>query len=485
MINILLSLILVFLVSLNNLYIFQLQYYEAKRFIKVKLQNINYYYLLFLPFAILSVYYDNPSFTLGSIILFAYLILLLDKKDQMSSLKFTFRIYRLITLILLVSLLILFNVNKLYLLRLFLLIIFNPLLILICNVIDLNYRVIINIIMKNKLKHKLKKINPLIIGITGSYGKTSTKRYLESILKLKYNVLTPKGNINTYKGVVNYLNKNLTPLTQVLIIEIGLDKKNGINKFLKLFKFDYSFLTGIEKCHLSTFKSIENIINEKMKLIKNSKLGFINIDNNYLKETEYNTYSLNDLDYLEYKNNIMSFKIKNINKEFKTSIVGDQHILNIIGVIKFLTIFKFDEELIYQGVIKLKNESHRYEIKKINELLIIDDAYNSNATSFRYAIDSLKYFNQKKVLITPGVIELGEENEITNYNLGLYIINYVDEVILIGLNSLSIEKAFIDNQYSNYQYFETFKEGFNYLKSKQDKDFITLIENDLPDYYLN
>jgi len=375
-------------------------------------------------------------------------------------------------------------INKYYLLIVAFLIIFNCIILIICNYLDCINRLIISKSAIKKLRKKLKIINPIIIGITGSYGKTSTKNYLETILKLKYNVLKTKGNINTFKGVINFLNKNLTNDINILIIEIGLDKKNGINKFLKLFKFDYSFLTGIEKCHLATFKNIENIIREKMKLINNSKVGFINNDNKYYKSSNANSYSLNDLEYLKFENNLMCFKIKNIDYEFKTNIIGDHHILNIIGVIKFLVFMKIDLKIIYQGVLKLKNEPHRYQLKKIDELLVIDDAYNANETSFQYSIDSLKYFKTKKVLLTPGVIELGKENEKINYNLGLYILDKVDEIILIGKNSISIRKALDDNNFSNYKYFNTYIEGMKYLKEKEDKNFITLIENDLLDYYL-
>lgn len=483
MLKLLLSMILIVMTTLKNLYLFQLQYYDYSRLIKIKLKNINYKYLIFIPFIILSFLFSNEDIIIGSILLI--ILLSLNKKTTLLNIKFTFRLIRLLSLTILFNIILLLSIETYYLLIFFLVLINNIGIIIISDLCDLITRLIINKKEVDKLKRKLKDYHPIIIGITGSYAKTSTKNYIYSLLKLKYNVLRTKGNINTFKGVVSYLNKNLNNNIEIIIIEIGLDKKNGINKFLKLFKFDYAFLTGIEKCHLSTFKSINNIINEKMKLLRNSKVGFINNDNKYYQDYNYNSYSLNDLEYIYYQKDYLIFKIKNIDKEFKTSVIGDHHLINIIGAIKFMVYLKMDLDLIYKGVLKLRNEEHRYELKTIKNILVIDDAYNSNPTSFRYALDSLRYFEQKKILLTPGVIELGKENYKINYDLGIYMLNKIDEVILIGNNAKSIEKAFKDSNFSKYNYFESFKEGFNYLLSKEDKDFIVLIENDLLDYYLN
>lgn len=482
MLKFILSFFLIIYSSLKNLHLFQMQYYDINRLLKIKKQNINYKYLLFIPFIILSFFYSNEEIIIGSILF--VILFSINKKTYLINLKFTNRLKRLLCITLIFNFVLLINIKDNYLLYYFILLISNVLIIIISNIFDLAFRIIIDKKEVSKLKKKLNNYHPIIIGITGSYAKTSTKNYLETILRLKYNVLKTSGNINTFKGVVSFLNKNLNNNIEILIIEIGLDKRNGINKFLKIFKFDYAFLTGIEKCHLSTFKTLENIINEKMKLLINSKVGFINDDNNYYHNQKYYSYSLKELEYSKYIDKYIYFKIKDINKEFKTSIIGDHHLINIIGVIKFLVFLNLDLDLIYRGVQLLKNEEHRYQLKMLKGLLVIDDAYNSNPTGFKYAVDSLKYFDKKKIIITPGIIELGKDNNKINYELGVYLIGKVDEVVLIGPNARSIEKALIDNNFRNYYYFNSFKEGYNYLLNKEDKEFIVLIENDLLDYYL-
>ncbi len=439
MINILVSLIIILFVSYKNLLFYQLQYYDNKRFLKLKIKEFNYKDLCYLPLAVIDLFLNNNLFRIGSLVLI--LLYKIPKREKLTKLKFTFRVIRLYIFIILISLFAFISINQFYLLITYSLISLNFLIILLANFFDSFIRIIIDNYYIRALKKKINDIKPIIIGITGSYGKTSTKEYLTNILKLKYNVLATKGNINTFKGVVSFLNKNLVKEINILIIEIGLDKRNGINKFLKLFKFDYAFLTGLEKCHLSTFKCIENIIKEKMKLLNSAKVGFFNLDNNYLKKVNYEGYSLNDIEKRYYSDGKFRFKLKKYKREFISNVIGDQHLINIIGIIKFLKLFKFDDKLIYQGVASLENKEHRYKLRKFDDLLIIDDAYNSNETSFKMALDSLKYFPFKKILMTPGVIELGKENKEVNYRLALYSINKVDEVILIGSNALTFKKS--------------------------------------------
>ena len=150
-------------------------------------------------------------------------------------------------------------------------------------------------------------------------------------------------------------------------------------------------------------------------------------------------------------------------------------IVLLAGIITTIVLLTRDKFEIYPDTV--------VEYNNHDNMQVIDDAYNSNETGFKKALDSLRYFNSYKILITPGVIELGKENQEVNYRLGLYIVDKVDEVILIGENSLSIKKALNEIKYINYKYFNTYKEGYSYLKTI-NKDFIVLIENDLLDYYL-
>ena len=235
MIN-LLILILLFQVTVKNLIIYQNQYYDTYRLIKAKKKNIFKLYLFIIPLLIIDLIYNNYIFSFASI---TFLILLYTSKElKILDLKYTFRANRLIIINLLLSMLLINCINKYYVFLTSILIIFNIFTLDLSNRIDSIFRLIIDKYYINKLKKKLNDIKPITIGITGSYGKTSTKNYLYTILKQKYNTLKTSGNINTFKGIISFLNKNLTNDIEILIIEIGLAKKNSIDKFFKIFNFD-------------------------------------------------------------------------------------------------------------------------------------------------------------------------------------------------------------------------------------------------------
>ena len=135
-----------------------------------------------------------------------------------------------------------------------------------------------------KAKEKLKNYKTKTIAITGSYGKTSCKNYIYEFLKDKYNVLISPHSYNTLNGMLLTINKSLKPYHNYLILEIGVDEKKGMNKFINNFSFDYCAVTCIGYQHLSTFKTIDNIAKEKCKLLNASTIMSIyNKDDFYIK----------------------------------------------------------------------------------------------------------------------------------------------------------------------------------------------------------
>ena len=126
--------------------------------------------------------------------------------------------------------------------------------------ISLFFESILQKINIKKAKTKLKLYNTKIIAITGSYGKTSCKNYTKTLIDSTYNTLISPMSYNTLNGLLITINTYLKPYHEVLIVEIGVDRKNGMNKFLKHFKFDICLVTCIGNQHLKTFKNIDKDI---------------------------------------------------------------------------------------------------------------------------------------------------------------------------------------------------------------------------------
>ena len=169
-----------------------------------------------------------------------------------------------------------------------------------------------------------------------------------------------------------------------------------------------------------------------------------------------------------------------------TNILGEQQIENLLGSIAIALHLGIDIKEIQKKIQYLENEPHRMQIRYDQNIKIIDDSYNSNIKGFKGAVDILNLQTNYRIIITPGVIELGESWERENRKLGEYIANKLDYVILVGKSVTRplylglINKGFDE---SNILIVDTFKEGYEFAKSL-NKDITLLIENDLPDYYL-
>ena len=344
-----------------------------------------------------------------------------------------------------------------------------------------------------------------IIGITGSYGKTSTKNIIGKILEEEYNtVITPK-SFNTTLGVVRSIRENIRPYTEIFVCEMGASKLNDIKKICKIASPDISVITSIGPQHLMTFKSIENVEKGKFEIVKNSKQGAVsvlNIDNEYIvdgikkyaNDKNIITYSINNskADYyvqdIEINEQGSSFKIvsKDETYNISTKLLGKHNIYNIVCAVAIAKLLNISKEKIEKSVRKISPIEHRLELKKMQNILVLDDSFNSNPEGSKSAIECLNAVKDKyRVLVTPGMIELGEKTYELNKNLGKYA-SKCDYCILVGEKTTKPIKDGLDEEgYKNYEIVKDIYEAFiklNSIRNKHD-NLIALIENDLTDSY--
>ncbi len=361
-----------------------------------------------------------------------------------------------------------------------------------------------NSIMRHYIRSAKKIIkNIKVIGITGSYGKTSCKNIIYDMLKSLFNVSKTPKSFNNKVGIVKSIRENVEKEDDYFICEYGVDRKNGMDKLLKIVKPNISIITEIGPQHLLTFKNIENIKNEKIKIakvLKEDEYAIINNDNYYLNLEKDNlkckviTYGIKNKSDIMAKNIITTskgsfFDLYVDNKKYKTlkiSLLGDHNILNVLGAIGVLKCIGVDLSNIKYLVSLINPIEHRLELKKIQGVNVIDDAFNSNEEGFKKAIDVLNLMEDKKYVITPGIIEQGKNSSLINYQLGKYMAGKIDCAILVESNALVIKKGLLDNGFEESKVIikKDFKEAFEYIKEINTKDKIFLIENDLPSIYL-
>lgn len=356
---------------------------------------------------------------------------------------------------------------------------------------------------KRKLKKREYK-NLIRIGITGSYGKTSTKFILKTILSEKYNVLATPESYNTTMGNVRVIREQLKTEHDVFISEMGARYRRDIAEICDFVRPQYSIITSIGPQHLETFKSIDNIIKTKADIINTMEpdgVVFLPKDNEHCKKLynkenrEKYSYSLKSKDADVYAQNIVLDEngsnfvaITSIGKiNCSTKLLGEHNIENILGCIAIAVKLGLSVEQIEAGVKKIEPVPHRLQILNNNNgTIVIDDAFNSNPVGAKMAIDVLGKFKGRKIVITPGMVELGKEEKNENRKFGKHMASVVDIAILVGQKrSEPIVEGLRQGKFNEMNIFvvQDLKAATAKLAEISQVGDVILFENDLPDSY--
>ena len=360
-----------------------------------------------------------------------------------------------------------------------------------------------------KFKHMaLKKLNSMnnlkVVGITGSYGKTSSKNILNEILNVKYNSITTPKNLNTPYGLIITINNHLDKFDNVFIAEMGAYKIGEIKELCDLVKPKYGILTRIGKAHMELFGSQENIQKGKFELIESlpsDGVAVLNSDDPL--QVNYNLKNKVKVLWIGIDNDA-DFKASNINVsnigttfdliikgdknkyKFETKLLGYANIYNILAAIALGYEFGININQLQSAVKSVKPIEHRLELKKNGDIYYIDDAYNSNPVGSKMALDVLNLMPGKKIIVTPGMIELGSIEDEENTIFGENIADVCDEVILIGdKQTKAIQKGLKNKKYDEKHIYilEDVIDAFDLIKKLKAKDTYVLLENDLPDVF--
>ncbi len=523
--------ILLFMTSLLFIYIFgkrylyscfilQLSHYQLPKFfdwyyqhktdkkliIPILCSIVSLVLILFIPDKYL--YYFEIVLSVISLLYARY-------KQEKKSLVFTNRMKRLIgisfiimTVLFLITYLILHNHYSLEKVILIYIVISN---FLVLDIVVIAYLIAIplekyyHIYFINKARSKIIENERLtVIGITGSYGKTSTKYIIGDLLKKEFNVCITPNSYNTPMGVTLTVNQYLKNIDDYFVCEMGACKSGEIKELCNIVFPEIGIVTSIGPQHLKSFGNLKNIINTKFELVESlpkNGLAILNYDNYYIRnyviknQIKVLTYGVDqpNVDYyalnIHYGNSGSTFEVQFPDKQrylFKTKLLGKHNICNILAGIALADYLNINILKIIHVVANLEPVSHRLELKSFPNYHIIDDSFNANIEGCANALDILSHFPQQKIIITPGLIELGDEEYEHNYRLGERIAKVCDYVVLVGKKQTKpIFNALTDIQYPKENIYVTnvYQEGFNHIIEKFKENFILLIENDLPDNY--
>lgn len=355
-----------------------------------------------------------------------------------------------------------------------------------------------------RAKIKLDKSGVLKIGITGSYGKTSIKEILKTILSQKYRVLATPASFNTPMGIALTV-KNLDSTHDVFIAEMGARSRGDIKELAALVKPSYGVLTGINNQHMETFGSQEAIEDTKFELFENlaeGGKGFFSSDSEgamkLWQRFEGEKYSAG----IKGERNIvtaenistgqhgMTFTLKIAGEppvECGTVLLGRHSVSNICLAAAVAYKIGLSPEEIAHGINRIQSIGHRLELVPNNRnIVIIDDSYNGNVNGVEAALEVLDTFGGRKIVLTPGLVELGKQENLANLAFGQKLAAHADVVIIIGKHNAEmlingLTAGGMDK--SNIFFAKSLNKGNAMLNEMLAPGDVVLFENDLPDNY--
>lgn len=362
-------------------------------------------------------------------------------------------------------------------------------------------------------KKRIKTLMPKVIGITGSYGKTSTKYILHQILSQKFNTLMTPDSYNTPMGVTKVIRGDLTAAHEVFIVEMGAYRRGDIRELCELASPEIGILTAVGPQHLERFKSIETIAKTKYELIESlpaDGLAVFNCDNDIVAGLADKTDDKQIIRYaVDADSDLTASNIRHTDAgleftvhsnalqaageiEIRTQLLGRHNVSNILAATSVALACGMELEEIRDAVAKVEPVPHRLQLSAgAGGVTIIDDSFNANPVGAKAALEVLDDFGRapnggKKVLVTPGMVELGEQEYEENRRFGERAAQVCDRVILVGPNRTA---PILDGlKTANYpkeqvRIAANLAEVKDYLAKLLKPGDVVLFENDLPDNY--
>ena len=515
-ISIILYLIYIYLRSLKSFHMLQQNKYNAKKtYLKWMIKNLDKCFSNLTLIFIILIFFINIDVLMylcfDLICCILIISILITKEQNKLPLKYTSRLKRLIFTNMFVHILLIYIMsryidNNYLLLILGIIAYINSLFILLSVFINMPVEKLVSLYYKTKAMNKLKEMsNMKVVGITGSYGKTSSKNILNAILNIKYNSMPTPKNYNTPNGLLITINNYLDKFTDVFIAEMGACQEGDIKELCDLVHPKYGIVTKIGIAHLATFKTQENIQKTKFELIESlpeDGVGILNGDDSY--QRSYKIKNNCKIKWIGIDNPDVDIRATDISLTssgtkfnvifkgddkkyfFETKLLGKSNIYNILSSIALGLEFGMSIEQLKAGVIKVKPVEHRLELKKNGNITFIDDAYNSNPDGAKTALDVLKLMPGKHVVVTPGMIELGDEEDEKNMEFGRQIATVADEVVLVGKEKTKpIYDGLIEKKFDKEKIHVTndVLKAFDIVNDIKDGETYVLLENDLPDIF--
>jgi UDP-N-acetylmuramoyl-tripeptide--D-alanyl-D-alanine ligase len=371
----------------------------------------------------------------------------------------------------------------------------------------------------NEARARLQDVDPTIIAVTGSFGKTSVKHILGHILKTQAPTLMTPGSVNTAMGTTRVIREELQDHHKYLVVEMGAYGEGSIDRLCALTPPDIGIITAVGHAHYERFKTLDAVARAKYELADSviGRGGMVVVGENTLKypypaqlfkdkadnflicykpvedARRKKKLSKDHLQVDKIRQSIEGLKVK-LTYEGKSytldvPLYGKHHGYNTAMAFAVAVQLGIEPDHIKMALKSLPQIAHRLEMKKqADGTLILDDAFNSNPRGFRAALDVLAGMDKhrRRILITPGMVELGETHTDAHEKIGRYAGQVCDVVIVVQAARIpSFVEGVKATSGAGLQIIavDRFTDAARWIANNKQEGDVVLIENDLPDIY--
>lgn len=345
-----------------------------------------------------------------------------------------------------------------------------------------------------------------IVAVTGSYGKTSVKAILGDLLGLRRQTLITPGSYNTPMGLCLAINTMLRAEHQALVLEMGIRHPGDMDELCDIVCPHIGVVTTIGIAHLESMGTMDRIAEEKGRMIARMAAGgvaVLNLDDERVAAMQAQApgriwrvsakgnpeADLAAFD-IRYDHRGTSFVVRGENaaeQRFQTRLLGAHNVTNILLALAVGCETGLRLRQMKHAVERLAPVPHRLQLRQEGPVTVIDDAFNANPVGARNAVEILGAFRSgRRIVVTPGMIELGERQAEENRVLGEHIADHADVALLVGRKQTApIQQGLRGRGFpeENLHVFDALRDAQAFLATFLRKGDVVLYENDLPDQY--
>jgi len=354
---------------------------------------------------------------------------------------------------------------------------------------------------------KLKRIDPMVIAVTGSYGKTSVKHILGHVLEIAAPTLITPGSVNTAMGIARVIRERLQPHHRYFVVEMGAYGPGSIRRLCALTPPKMGIITAIGMAHYERFKSLETVAEAKFELADAAaaNAGKVIAAADVLEFAAPRRFAEAHPGMLltvgsedgaavaiaDMRQGIDGVAVSVIWQgkpyELRAPLFGLQQGKNLALAFAAACTLGLAPEDVVASLRSTPQIAHRLEVKReASGATLIDDAYNSNPVGFAAALEVLDVLRRpggRRILVTPGMVELGAAHDEEHRRIGRLAASHVDVLVAVAPHRVApLAQSFAEAAPSaEIVSCLGFAEAQAWMARNVATGDVVLLENDLPD----